>query len=718
MSLDPQGAPAHFMPVDHATPSSRMALARSRTDDSVFSGRSSANGASAEATQGSRPEVSHTSSGSRPDPSHVRFGGLFVGLSNPRGGTSISSSLLPIRPDSEDEDDYGHTAEDDRSQRRASSLYHHLDLASTATETDQQQHHHQQGAGPRASTGDSRRPRPPRPSRYPPPDIVADLIQGQIEQALAESAAATTTSATSTITPTIPSRSTSALPSTSVEAAPSWTQSIQQHQQHQQRQTIPSEHMTTLPRPNSSNTSLETVNNSTAAGESHRDGGSTSAGSSTSETPSDSALGEDLFGRRSTRVHRRRLRSSSLRGLLGFQPMSNVMTEERLTGISNAEGESMPEQQQESRSRQGSGGSNMERPRLAEMRFFARLISEIGRGLRGHGGQNSEGASDQVPTGSTTALSTPSTEFATGPSLSPSGPVNAGMEGLSRSGSDITVTATAPLATAMEAAPMPDVTSLPMDESTPEPSPPPVRPRRHTTIRFIQIGENGRFDLGGARRSHSRSTGTGQGSLRSDSPEGGTTGLAREDLADAIIMLLSNASTAAASLEGESSDNAPDDLEGSRPGRPSQRSPWLVLTLSGAFLGSLLAGTGGGGEGEEGGGMSYDDLWALSNLIGPARPTTTTQEAIDNAGFHVGQFDDTTKGMRGFHTLGDGSKCLVCMSDYEEGEDMRALTCKHGFHQECIDKWLTTGANKCPVCRAAAVVPSEGVAGGPLASEE
>ncbi|KAG0376101.1 hypothetical protein BGX24_008288 [Mortierella sp. AD032] len=640
-----------------------MTLARSRTDDSVFSGRSSATGAPTETSQGSRPEASHTSSSSRPDPSHVRFGGLFVGLSNPRGGTSISSSLLPIRPDSEDEDEYGHTAEDDRSQRRASSLYHHLDLASTATDTDQQQH--QQGAGPRASTGDSRRPRPPRISRYPPPDIVADLIQGQIEQALAESAAAAHASTTPiAAAPTAPSFPTSTVLSSSTEAAPSWT-----------------------------HTSLETVNNSTAAGESHRDG-STSAGSSTSETPSDSVLGEDLFGRRSTRVHRRRLRSSSLRGLLGFQPMSSVMTEERLTGTSNIEGDSLPEQQ--SRGSHGSDG-NMERPRLAEMRFFARLMSEIGRGLRGHSAQNSESGSDRMPRGSATA---------TEPSLSSMGATHVDMADFP--GSETTTT-TALLATAMDAAPMPDATSTSMDESTTEPSPP-VRPRRHTTIRFIQIGENGRVDIGSGRRSRSRSTGTGQGSLRSDSPEGS----GREDhLADAIIMLLSN-SSAAAGLEGESSDNALDDPDGSRPRH--RRSPWLVLTLSGAFIGSLLAGSGA--EGEDGG-MSYDDLWALSNLIGPARPTTTTQEAIDNAGFHVGQFDDATKGMRGFHTLGDGSKCLVCMSDYEEGEDMRALTCKHGFHQECIDKWLTTGANKCPVCRAAAVVSSEpAMAGGPLGSEE
>ncbi|KAG0272407.1 hypothetical protein BGZ95_011854 [Linnemannia exigua] len=700
MSLNSQGVPAHFMPVDHATSSSRMTLASSRTDDSVFSGRSSATGAPAETSQGSRPEASHISSSSRPDPSHVRFGGLFVGLSNPRGGTSISSSLLPIRPDSEDEDEYGHTAEDDRSQRRASSLYHHLDLASTATDADQQQN--QQGAGPRVSTGDSRRPRPPRTNRYPPPDIVADLIQEQIEQALAESAAAAHASTTLTATPTTSSFSTSTVLSSSTESAPSWTQSTQQ-QQHQQQRTIPSEHMATLPRHNSSSTSLETVNNSTAAGESHRDG-STSAGSSTSETPSDSVLGEDLFGRRSTRVHRRRLRSSSLRGLLGFQPMSSVMTEERLTGTSHIEGDSLPEQQ--SRSSHGSDG-NMERPRLAEMRFFARLMSEIGRGLRGHSAQNSESGGDRMPTGSTTA-STPPIEFATDPSLASIGATHVGMTDLS--GSETNTTTAAPLATAMEAAPMPDATSTSMDESTTEPSPP-VRPRRHTTIRFIQIGENGRVDIGSGRRSRSRSTGTGQGSLRSDSPEGS----GREDhLADAIIMLLSNSSPAAGQ-EGETSDNALDDPDGSRPGR-HRRSPWLVLTLSGAFIGSLLAGSGA--EGEDGG-MSYDDLWALSNLIGPARPTTTTQEAIDNAGFHVGQFDDATKGMRGFPTLGDGSKCLVCMSDYEEGEDMRALTCKHGFHQECIDKWLTTGANKCPVCRAAAVVSSEPVvAGAPLGSEE
>lgn len=290
-----------------------------------------------------------------------------------------------------------------------------------------------------------------------------------------------------------------------------------------------------------------------------------------SETPSDSALGEDLFGRRSTRIHRRRLRSSSLRGLLGFQPMSSVMTEERLAGTSTVEGEPLSEQR--NRSTQRPDG-NIDRPRLVETRFFARLMTELGRGLRGHSAQTSENSGDRVSSGSASVATAP-TEFATESPLSSNSATNE-MTDLTRTESG--TTAATPLSTVMETTPATDATSSSMEESTTEPSPP-VRPRRHTTIRFIQIGEGGRFDLGGGRRSRSRSTGTGQGSLRSDSPEG-TTGLAREDLADAIIMLLSNASTAA-SLEGESSDNATDGSEGSRPGR-SRRSPWLVLTLSGA----------------------------------------------------------------------------------------------------------------------------------------
>ncbi|XP_073137873.1 RING-H2 finger protein ATL52-like [Henckelia pumila] len=45
------------------------------------------------------------------------------------------------------------------------------------------------------------------------------------------------------------------------------------------------------------------------------------------------------------------------------------------------------------------------------------------------------------------------------------------------------------------------------------------------------------------------------------------------------------------------------------------------------------------------------------------------------------------------------SECAVCLSAFEEGEEVRQLPiCKHSFHAPCIDMWLYSHMN-CPVCR-------------------
>jgi hypothetical protein len=45
----------------------------------------------------------------------------------------------------------------------------------------------------------------------------------------------------------------------------------------------------------------------------------------------------------------------------------------------------------------------------------------------------------------------------------------------------------------------------------------------------------------------------------------------------------------------------------------------------------------------------------------------------------------------------DNGSCAVCLSEFEEGEMVRQLPCKHSFHRPCIDKWLKR--NKvCPLC--------------------
>ncbi|KAK9282584.1 hypothetical protein L1049_010801 [Liquidambar formosana] len=47
----------------------------------------------------------------------------------------------------------------------------------------------------------------------------------------------------------------------------------------------------------------------------------------------------------------------------------------------------------------------------------------------------------------------------------------------------------------------------------------------------------------------------------------------------------------------------------------------------------------------------------------------------------------------------DGTTCAICLSEVEEGEDLRTLReCMHSFHVPCIDMWLYSHPN-CPICR-------------------
>ncbi|GAA0142913.1 hypothetical protein LIER_03709 [Lithospermum erythrorhizon] len=50
----------------------------------------------------------------------------------------------------------------------------------------------------------------------------------------------------------------------------------------------------------------------------------------------------------------------------------------------------------------------------------------------------------------------------------------------------------------------------------------------------------------------------------------------------------------------------------------------------------------------------------------------------------------------------DDGMCPVCLSDFEDGEEIRTLPgCLHSFHAPCIDMWLFSHPN-CPMCRSIA----------------
>jgi hypothetical protein len=56
-----------------------------------------------------------------------------------------------------------------------------------------------------------------------------------------------------------------------------------------------------------------------------------------------------------------------------------------------------------------------------------------------------------------------------------------------------------------------------------------------------------------------------------------------------------------------------------------------------------------------------------------------SREDIDAAG-GVTRVGEETK-------ISEGDRCLVCLSDYELGEECRTLSgCGHVFHKECIDQ--------------------------------
>ena len=52
------------------------------------------------------------------------------------------------------------------------------------------------------------------------------------------------------------------------------------------------------------------------------------------------------------------------------------------------------------------------------------------------------------------------------------------------------------------------------------------------------------------------------------------------------------------------------------------------------------------------------------------------------------------------------SSCSICLDEYESGERLRVLPCRHMFHTDCIMPWLTERQGLCPLCKME-VLPEE-----------
>ena len=43
-------------------------------------------------------------------------------------------------------------------------------------------------------------------------------------------------------------------------------------------------------------------------------------------------------------------------------------------------------------------------------------------------------------------------------------------------------------------------------------------------------------------------------------------------------------------------------------------------------------------------------------------------------------------------------KCIICQYEFEKGEKIVVLPCRHCFHSECIEEWLKN-QKTCPFCK-------------------
>lgn len=81
----------------------------------------------------------------------------------------------------------------------------------------------------------------------------------------------------------------------------------------------------------------------------------------------------------------------------------------------------------------------------------------------------------------------------------------------------------------------------------------------------------------------------------------------------------------------------------------------------------------------------------MENEMNANRPQGLTSEEIDDIcaeEFHSGanhEFDD--------------SLCSICLGEFNEGDSLRVLSCRHRFHVSCIDVWLLRNS-KCPLCKS------------------
>ena len=93
---------------------------------------------------------------------------------------------------------------------------------------------------------------------------------------------------------------------------------------------------------------------------------------------------------------------------------------------------------------------------------------------------------------------------------------------------------------------------------------------------------------------------------------------------------------------------------------------------------------------------SYEELLHLEERLGNVNRGASQEVIEQNTLPHT--YKKVTKNADADVDDNLQEKCTICLSEFEDGEDVRRLPCMHLFHIECVDQWLVTN-KKCPICR-------------------
>ena len=111
------------------------------------------------------------------------------------------------------------------------------------------------------------------------------------------------------------------------------------------------------------------------------------------------------------------------------------------------------------------------------------------------------------------------------------------------------------------------------------------------------------------------------------------------------------------------------------------------------------------------------DLMVLMEFLGAmAAAGMKTNETVTSEQIEKSDIRKVNGSKRDIETLtklhqimeNTSEKCLICLEDWQdEGEQRRLLGCGHLFHSGCLDQWLISSNNSCPLCRRQAIDTSK-----------